>query len=144
QDNWTGYYHCFKDYEDDGVAGVDRMSGLGTLARLPRYLTQGADSSPRTKAVAGDPVFGDGEFVTAETDVQFPGEGPLAYQFTRSYRSRVGFLGPLGHSWDHNFNKRLVGRNGGVPNYGDSSITYYDGALHMIVFKPASTDGGTV
>lgn len=82
----------------------------------------------------GDPVLGDGEFIQSSTDLEFPGFG-LRYEFKRTYRSRMAYLGPLGHGWDHNYNRRLVGPG------CDGSVDYLDGALQRIHFVLATDDG---
>lgn len=91
----------------------------------------GYSPSPR-RGGGGDPVAGDGDFLYHETDLTFPGEG-LPFEFVRTYRSRVNFLGHLGWGWDHNFNQKLVGRGPGIA-FCDGSIDYLDGHLGIVHF----------
>lgn len=56
----------------------------------------------------GDPIaLHNGEFVMEVIDLQIPGRG-FDWTFTRSYRSRITFDGPLSHNWDFNYNSRLI------------------------------------
>jgi YD repeat-containing protein len=48
-----------------------------------------------------------GEFFMYRTDLQLPGKG-VPLQFERSYHSRKDYDGPLGHGWDHSYNRRLI------------------------------------
>jgi RHS repeat-associated protein len=52
-----------------------------------------------------DPITG--EFVLEETDLAFPSFG-VPFALRRTYRSRIDYSGPLGPSWDHTYNQRLL------------------------------------
>jgi YD repeat-containing protein len=106
--------------------------------------TSGAPfASPSTSHPAGgDPVLGDGELYEQRVDASLAGLGPH-YEFKRTYRSRVNFKGALGYSWDHNYDKRIIGVYT-VPNdnyirpYCDGTIYYQDGELNLIRFTADS------
>ncbi len=55
-----------------------------------------------------DPVtLHNGEFYLRKTDLTIPGRG-FDWKFTRTYKSRITYDGPLGHNWDFNYNSKLV------------------------------------
>ncbi len=55
-----------------------------------------------------DPItLHNGEFILQMTDLRIPGRG-FDWTFTRIYKSRITYDGPLGHNWDFNYNSRLV------------------------------------
>jgi len=85
-----------------------------------------------------DPVTGDGEFFTTVTDLSYPGFG-IKFEFSRSYRSRSTAFGPLGHNWDHSYDRRLFGDTPGHA-YCDGSIDYADGKLGGVHFTPLHND----
>jgi RHS repeat-associated protein len=122
----------------------------------PALAGRAAGSGGRAPGVAGgDPVLLDGEFFIQRTDVQLAGIG-LHYEFKRTYRSQVDFDGPLGSSWDHNYDKLLVidpayntfgpldgaiypGQHGNCyQNDQMESVDYYDGELNVVHFKASS------
>ncbi len=85
---------------------------------------------------AGDPVhLNSGEFFLSETDYMLSGRGGMDLSFIRSYRSRIRYLGVLGHNWDHNYNERmlLVAQGHYDLHSGGGAITRYtrqpDGTL---------------
>ena len=97
-------------------------------------------------ATGPDSVLADGEFYLQRIDAQMAGFGPH-YEFKRTYRSGVSYRGPLGASWDHNYDKRLIGELAdssgkraapGTP-YCGASIDYYDGELNTVRFKRTSS-----
>jgi len=57
------------------------------------------------------------------------------FQFTRTYRSGMTFYGPLGHGWDHNYDKRIT-------KSCDGTVYYSDGALNVIHFMPTGSVAG--
>src|SRR5262249_50376782 len=62
----------------------------------------------RNQLRTADPVvLARGEFERTVGDLQVSGAG-MDFGFLRPYRSGAGLLGPLGPSWDHAYNKRLV------------------------------------
>lgn len=76
----------------------------------------------RNPAIGDGPVLlHSGELVYRAADLVIPGRG-LDWSFQRTYRSGVTFEGPLGHNWDHNFNRRLVEVN--VTNLSDVRQTF--------------------
>ena len=57
---------------------------------------------------AGDPIYlNSGELYQYVEDLRIPGRG-IDFVFARKYRSGVIYEGPLGNSWDHTYNRRLV------------------------------------
>jgi RHS repeat-associated protein len=57
---------------------------------------------------ASDPMHVNNlEFVYEANDFTIPGRG-FEFAFTRTYRSRMTYNGPLGRNWDHAYNMRLV------------------------------------
>lgn len=56
--------------------------------------------------VGGSVFLHNGAAHLARTDLLIPARG-MDWHFTRIYRSDVSFDGPLGHNWDHNYNRRL-------------------------------------
>ncbi len=72
-----------------------------------------------------DPVsFANGELYINAIDLAFPSFG-IGFVHRRSYRSRVNYDGPLGHGWDHSYNRRLLL----VPEQSVSSPLYAGGDL---------------
>lgn len=94
----------------------------------------------------GEPVLGDGEFFEQRVDATLPAVGP-SFEFKRTYRSRVSFHGALGHSWDHSYDKRLLGVYGTgsgrewIEPACDHTFDFQDGALNIMHFTrdPASS-----
>jgi hypothetical protein len=41
----------------------------------------------------------------------------------------MSYFGPLGHGWDHNYNRRVV-------KHCDGSIVLWDGSLRTVRFEP--------
>ena len=68
----------------------------------------------------------DGAFIEKETDLRIPGRG-FDYEFTRTYRSRIEYNGPLGFGWDHNYNKRLVFQENG-------NVARFDGQARFDIY----------
>jgi RHS repeat-associated protein len=55
-----------------------------------------------------EPVYlHNGEFFLNRTDLMIPGRG-FDFEHRLNYRNGRIFRGPLGHNWDHNYNRRLV------------------------------------
>lgn len=55
-----------------------------------------------------DPIIlHNGEFVMSVTDLRIPGRG-FDWTFSRTYKSRITYDGPLGNNWDFNYNSRIV------------------------------------
>src|SRR6266540_1538267 len=71
----------------------------------------GAEVSPTNNsddAKHADPVNpANGDFVVTREDIRLPAKG-IDIVFQRVYHSKITFDGPLGHSWSHNFDQRLV------------------------------------
>src|SRR6185312_12563080 len=76
---------CYKNLDGEGMLRVN----------VPRDVS-GIPNVPPIRGRKLDPVTGDGEFIQSETDLTFPGQG-LAYQFTRTYRSRAPLESNLGY-----------------------------------------------
>ncbi len=74
-----------------------------------------------------------GEYVHQAVDLHIPGRG-FDFAFSRTYRSQVDYSGPIGWSWDHNYNKRLVELPGGA-------MIYYDGSGRRERFDVDGTRG---
>ncbi|OGQ06143.1 MAG: hypothetical protein A2979_06195 [Deltaproteobacteria bacterium RIFCSPLOWO2_01_FULL_45_74] len=82
-----------------------------------------------------DPILlHSGDLLQTNTDLKIPGRGPstgsgqgLDFEFTRTYRSRITFDGPLGFNWDHNYNKRLVLRD-------DGNVARFDGQARFDIY----------
>lgn len=71
--------------------------------------TEEPDNSSTGPREAGDPVqLNSGEFFIREIDYTLTGRGGMDLDFVRTYKSKIDFLGSLGHGWDHNFNERLL------------------------------------
>ena len=65
-------------------------------------------SCPNMAQSVGDPLYlHSGEIFLFEEDLRIPSRG-FDFVFSRKYRSGVTFEGPLGHNWDHNYNRKLV------------------------------------
>jgi YD repeat-containing protein len=57
---------------------------------------------------AGDPVnLANQEFTLSAVDLEIAGRG-INYSFSRYYRSRISYHGPLGHNWEFPYNKRVA------------------------------------
>ncbi|MBI4431506.1 MAG: RHS repeat-associated core domain-containing protein [Candidatus Omnitrophica bacterium] len=67
---------------------------------------QGYSGGMRADAV-GNVLLNSGEFVLSVVDLEIPGRG-FPFRFTRTYKSRISYNGPLGFNWDHNYNMRLM------------------------------------
>lgn len=101
---------------------------------------------------SADPVvLHRGEFEREEIDLEISGAG-MGFAFRRVYRSGAAYLGPLGQSWDHSYNLRLLEVNEFVlvrltgdlaedrfiqhPRFGEAEFSYYvppDGLHDVIV-----------
>lgn len=75
--------------------------------------------------VADPVILYSGDLLQVMTDLKIPGRG-IDFEFTRTYRSRLNFDGPLGFGWDHNYNKRLVTMDGGNVRRFDGNARYDD------------------
>ncbi len=105
------------DLDGDGLANDDDPHPLDPKNKAPKAELAEADNngsaeteqeSPRNADTMGDPVIArTGELIIEETDLRIPGRG-IDFAFTRTYRSRFNFDGPIGHNWDHNYNERLI------------------------------------
>ncbi len=77
--------------------------------------SEGFDSNPpRAAGNAGEVLLHNGEVLHTASDLTFPSRQGLGFTFNRTYRSHLAYSGPLGKSWDHNHNQRLV-LNGVTP-----------------------------
>ncbi len=85
---------------------------IGLEASEPQVFTSDADRQPLSDAPADPNDIGGSVFLhngagqVSTTDLTIPGRG-FDWRFTRSYRSDGNYDGPLGHNWDHNYNRRL-------------------------------------
>ena len=71
--------------------------------------TEEQDNGSTGPSEAGDPVhLSSGEFFIREIDYTLTGRAGMDLDFIRTYKSKIDFLGSLGHGWDHNFNERLL------------------------------------
>ncbi|MDO8526089.1 MAG: RHS repeat-associated core domain-containing protein, partial [Deltaproteobacteria bacterium] len=121
---------------ENGFSGSGQSAPIASTFRAPLDYIQSEDTTIATvhndiasvsaDNNSGDPVilFG-GDFLQVDTDLKIPGRG-FDYQFTRTYRSRVDFEGPLGFNWDHNYNKRLVEMEGGNIRRFDGDARFDD------------------
>jgi RHS repeat-associated protein len=78
-------------------------------ALVPGAMGLGVDDGARTEEETGsDPVDpGTSEFLLHRQDLFLPGVG-LDVSFTRTYRSRWTYDGPLGYGWTHTYDQRLI------------------------------------
>jgi hypothetical protein len=68
------------------------------------YQAFSAPSGRGAVGTAADPVnLFNGLFSNDETDLELDGAG-CRFSFTRCYRQSSAYNGPLGYSWDHNYN----------------------------------------
>ncbi|QQR80662.1 MAG: hypothetical protein IPJ69_00385 [Deltaproteobacteria bacterium] len=93
----------------DGTGAPSSVSGFSETSDRPNPQAQETHTSNnRNQNDVGDPVLlHSGDFHQMTTDLKIPGIG-MDYEFRRTYRSRIQFLGPMGFNWDHNYDKRLV------------------------------------
>ncbi|MCO5165161.1 MAG: DUF6531 domain-containing protein [Planctomycetes bacterium] len=63
--------------------------------------------SPATARAGGSVLLATGEELLERVDLHLPGVG-MDFVFRRTYRSKVKYLGPLGHGWDFNWDDGLV------------------------------------
>lgn len=75
-----------------------------------------------------------GEEVLTRTDLVIPGRGDIHFRFTRTYRSRIFYEGPMGHNWNHNYNERLSLRSNG-------DVVRFNGRTHRDLW--VSNNDGT-
>ena len=109
----------------------------------------GGQGHRRGAGVAGDdPVLpGTGEFVHERTDVALGGVGDVAFRFTRVYRSRFAYRGPLGHGWMHAYDQRLTASSDSCNNTifewrtGRGSVLRFEQGAGS-VWRPSG--GGTI
>ncbi|UXI70357.1 DUF6531 domain-containing protein [Tahibacter amnicola] len=104
------------DNSDDGPGG-DGPGGDDT------------EESDNEENTEGDPVIlSTGELRASVTDLSIKGRG-FDFQFTRTYRSKYEYNGPVGHGWNHNHNERLhfpAGADGDVrAARGDGRLDTY-------------------
>ncbi len=78
-----------------------------------------------------DPIYlHSGEFVLDEVDLRIPGRG-FDYEFRRTYKSQIQYIGPLGVNWQHNYDQFLMQRG--------LTITVVNGLARADVYT--SSDG---
>jgi len=163
---------CIVDIENNGLGPMDPPTGNespppyvdtnGNGERSPEDIlrvivglnfpqtssfTTDADREPLSDApvdpddVGGSVFLHNGAAHLERTDLTIPGRG-LDWHFTRAYRSDVSFDGPLGHNWDHNYNRRLWLVNPQTiaevqvtsPNAQDGDVIILDGGNRSDVY----------
>ncbi len=93
-----------------------------------------SDESNNNANEEADPIIvSTGEFKTSITDLMIKGRG-YDFKFTRTYRSKYNYNGPLGASWNHNHNERLV-----FTNDGSGDVKYTRGSGRIDTFRQIST-----
>ena len=119
----------FRPYQQqiqDIITGDLRPEDAGSVATALDLLLNGnAQHSPdipsKTSGVVAEPVhLGTGQFILSATDFVVAGAG-IDLVFSRTYKSKAFYFGPLGASWDHACNLWL--RDNGT------SVTVTTGAL---------------
>ena len=99
-----------KTYPERNPATNPRANGSsdgGVTAESPCSRNP-TPSCPNMAQSVGDPIYlHSGELFLFEEDLRIPGRG-FDLVFLRKYRSGVTFDGPLGHNWDHSYNRKLV------------------------------------
>ncbi|MCP4217510.1 MAG: RHS repeat protein, partial [bacterium] len=87
---------------------------------IPAMYIDSEKPNPALNSSIGPNVYlHSGEFFHAESDMAVPGRG-FGFIFSRYYDSQSLYSGPLGWSWNHNFNIRLVELYNG-------DMLYFDG-----------------
>ena len=89
----------------------------------------------------GSVYLHNGEFTESVTDLSITGRG-YDWELTRTYRSGVRSIGPLGHNWDFADNRRLVEVNAGNLTNIQSSFLMRSPAMWcgwMATIAPIST-----
>lgn len=83
-------------------AGAIQRSSAGTAEDSH---AQGTTSSPRADPrTGGDPlILASGQLYVQVTDLRVQGRG-IHFAFTRTYMHQTHYRGPMGYSWDHNYN----------------------------------------
>lgn len=96
------------------VVACDRAGNCGQLPSTLRVRTRAPREPFLNPARVGSVFLNSGEFSIERTDLVVRGR-ELDFVFTRTYRSGLGFSGPLGHGWWGNcFERVLERRNGDV------------------------------
>ncbi|MGH2734799.1 MAG: RHS repeat-associated core domain-containing protein [Actinomycetota bacterium] len=107
------------DCEEDSSEGSAGASSGGASGGVPGGISFAPeDPCPKCEVVGDYPgimqdagaysvYLHSGEFFLHEEDLRIAGRG-FDYGFERTYRSGIGFDGPLGANWDFNHNRRLV------------------------------------
>ena len=108
-----------------GSAAAATVAAPGTTAAA----VSGGLRAPR------DTYLARGEFSYEATDLTIPGRG-FDYQLARTYKSQLNGDGPLGHNWDHNYNRSLVVYKT-EPDGTIASYLYFDGAGRALLFSRA-------
>lgn len=85
-----------------GREGMTRAPGRGSARGTGS--SQGGAGGGKDPKTAGDPVIlFSGQLALDVTDLEVPGRG-LHFRFSRAYRHRTAYRGPLGYGWDHTWN----------------------------------------
>lgn len=87
-------------------AATQTVTGTDTGGQsAPDTHRQGTASSPRTDPrTGGDPLLlASGQLYLQVTDLEVRGRG-VHFSFTRTYLHQTSYRGPMGFSWDHNYN----------------------------------------
>ncbi|WP_340818400.1 RHS repeat-associated core domain-containing protein [Methanolobus sp. WCC4] len=95
----------------DPSADSRSIGGLERPSSAPIQLSGGTSTSdrrgsqpPGDSSSGGDPVLlALGDLILSEIDLEIPGVG-LDIQFSRTYRHRIDYDGPMGKQWDHSYN----------------------------------------
>jgi len=91
-----------------GIGGSLRTRGF--IMYVPKYTKTainrtGPPERPMSDIAGVIPYSG--EFADSVIDLSLKGIG-LNFTLTRTYKSQIDYNGPLGHNWDHIYNKRLI------------------------------------
>ncbi|MEM7364462.1 MAG: RHS repeat-associated core domain-containing protein [Pseudomonadota bacterium] len=104
--------------------------------------------SPNT-STGGDPVIlSTGELVHTEVDLEIPGRG-FPFRLTRTYRSQLNVLGPLGYGWDFSYNKCLLLPGSEARRFLDKDnpdadhITLMNGGARLDIYENDGNGGYT-
>jgi|GEM_PF-3244127 len=125
---WGGACPPYTFGEDIGMDGNDDGTNGVAMGETGDHHCGGEGDVPGT---VGDPVFiGTGEVYANETDLAIPGRG-IDFKWTRSYRSRYSYDGPMGYGWDHAYNRRLD-----FPEDPEEGIRLMNGDARVDTYEP--------
>lgn len=116
------------EYERSAPAEFPNEQG----ARMPAAADAASkpyDMSP-AKVTGSDPInYANGEFIHQTEDMFIP-NARTSFSLIRTYRSRVNYIGPLGHGWDHSYNQRIT------MSEDNEQVFYHNGHAATITLYP--------